>query len=360
MHALGVLLFDRLAFKNVISTGTILAADGEKISKSKRNYTDPLALIDRFGADALRFYLMASPVMLGEDINFRDEDVKEAHNKIVGRLANVLSFYALHTDETPRDFRSKNVLDTWILARLAALVGETTSGYESYEIDRATRPLALFIEDLSVWYLRRSRERLKSGGEDKRLALETLRYVLHSLSRVMAPVTPFLAEHMFQAVREEEDEESVHLASWPEMQAPENSEGILTNMLVARTIVSQALKEREKHGLNVRQPLAKLTIPEAAALSPDLLSVIAEEVNVKKVEASGTTLSLDMTLTPELKEEGIVRETMRTVQDARKAAGLRPGEQGAVSITVSPEDRSVVETHLDLVEKQTNTKVTLQ
>jgi isoleucyl-tRNA synthetase len=261
-------------------------------------------------------------------------------------LHNVLAFYELYKDDTPRDWKSANLLDRWILSRLDELVAESTKGFESYQLDAATRPIAGFIDDLSVWYLRRSRDRFKTDGEDKTAALMTLRYVLHTLSRVMAPTMPFYAEYLFQAVREDEDEESVHLATWPQGDAGTRLDAVLVNaMAEARRVVTLALEARESAGIKVRQPLSLTRIPSMTfSQLPDveeLLAIIAEEINVKVVEiAEGVaagTVELDTTISAELKEEGFVRDFIRAVQGERKNAGLNP--QDTITLAVSaPED----------------------
>ena len=367
LHVLGGALFGKEAFRNAIVNGIVLAEDGKKMSKKLQNYPDPIEIVEKYGADALRLYLLSSPVMQAENLSFSESGVDEIVKKNIKRLGNVLAFYKLYEDGTPRDWKSVHILDQWILARLAALTGETTEGYEKYELDRAVRPLALFIDDFSVWYVRRSRDRFSakgrsaSGGKgDKKAALATLRYVLHTLSRVMAPAMPFFAEHLFQAVREGEDEESVHLATWPEM--PEfNFEpaDVLTKMFATRFIVSQALEARDKAKIKVRQPLAKLTIPPEPHLSQEYISLIADEVNVKAVEVGGA-LQFDTNLTEELREEGLVRDTIREIQAFRKSENLRPGEAATYELKTSPENRAVIERHRDEIQKATHTNIEFQ
>jgi len=197
MHSIAVLLFDSISFKNVISTGNVLAQDGSKMSKSKGNYTDPLVLLDRVGADAFRYYLMSSVVMQSEDVLFKDEEAKDIHNRVVNILGNSFAFYELFADGTPAGTNSKNVLDRWIIARLHELVGQVTASMETYEMVGATRPMKDFVADLSTWYIRRSRERFKGEGEDKKQALATARYVFKEFSKLIAPVMPFIAEYIF-------------------------------------------------------------------------------------------------------------------------------------------------------------------
>ena len=371
---------------DLIVTGIVLAEDGKKMSKKLNNYPDPMEVIDKYGADALRLYLLSSPVVQAENINFAESGVDEVAKKNIGRLNNVLAFYKLYEDPirstdgrtnvaggTLRSSKSEHVLDRWIIARLVALIGETTGGYEKYQLDKAVRPLALFIDDLSVWYLRRSRDRISakgrsaSGGkEDKQQALATLRHVLHTLSRIIAPSMPFLAEHIFQAVREGEDEESVHLTTWPEM--PEldfDAPAILSVMLFARSFVTMALMQRSEAGIRVRQPLARLTIKHSGPAIPfweDVVPLIADEVNVKEVvlDRSGgdsSAVSLDIELTSELKEAGFVRDLVRAIQDARKKAQLSPknsAENAVLKISVA--DEIAVRDNLVVLKTGTNVK----
>lgn len=335
---LGTALFGKSPFKNVIVNGLVLAEDGQKMSKRLKNYPDPMDVVATCGADALRFYLLSSPVVRGEDLNFSFKAVEEVQKKHINRIGNVLAFYQLYAGEEPRSATSTHPLDRWILARLSEFVKETTDGYETYQLDVATRPLPKFVDDLSTWYLRRSRERIKEGGDDARSALATLRYVLYSLSLAVAPVMPFFAEHLFQEVKESGDEESVHLAQWP---VPTSADArVLKEMEAARRTVSLALEEREKARIPIRQPLAKVTVEGGEALDAQLSRVIAEEVNVKKV-VYGTTggefsVTLDTTITAELKREGDVRETIRAGQEARKEARLSPTDEVHVVYVKGP------------------------
>ncbi len=326
---LGTALFGKSPFKNVIVNGLILAEDGQKMSKRLKNYPDPMHVIATCGADALRFYLLSSTVVRGEDLNFSFKGVEEVQKKHINRIGNVLTFYQLYAGEELRSAESTHPLDRWILARLSECVKEATDGYESYQLDAATRPLPKFVDDLSTWYLRRSRERIKEGGADAQSALATLRYVLHTLSLSIAPAMPFFAEHLFQEVKESRDEESVHLAVWP-LAAPADAR-ILKDMEEVRRIVSFALEEREKARIPIRQPLGALAVRGGETLDAELSRVVAEEVNVKTVTyaASDSAFSvvLDTKITAELKREGDVRETIRAGQEARKGAQLSPSEE---------------------------------
>lgn len=372
MHVLGVLVFDRRAFKNVVTTGTILAADGSKMSKSKGNYTDPLLVMDKYGADPLRFHLMGSVVMQAEDLNFRDEDIRDAQNKMVNTLSNCAKFYELYKGEydgKTQSSHSRHVLDTWILARLNMVVKEVTEAMDALNTPSACRIIRSFIEDYSTWYVRRSRDRAKENGQDKQNTLATQRDVLLALSKMIAPLTPFLAESVYKAAGG--PLESVHLEVWPESKTrgffarligKDADKELLKTMETVRGTVSRALEARDKAGIKVRQPLAQLTIKSPKWRgSPALGDIIADEINVKRVlfeTGVEDGVVLDTILTPELKEEGLVRDIFRLVQDARKAGKLKPGEAGSVVITVKPEDRSVAEKYLADIAQKTNTTVT--
>ncbi|MDB5244645.1 MAG: Isoleucyl-tRNA synthetase, isoleucyl-tRNA synthetase [Parcubacteria group bacterium] len=327
LHVFAGALFSKNAFQNVIVNGTVLAEDGRKMSKRLQNYPDPMEIIEKYGADALRLYLLSSPVMQAENLAFAEAGVDEVVKKNIGRLHNVLAFYQLYENEIERSHASADVLDRWILARLEELSKEITVGYERYELDSAARPIALFIDDLSAWYIRRSRDRFKEEGLDKKSALSTLRYVLHTLSIVMAPAMPFIAEEIFQAVKQKADPQSVHLAEWPEVEkslfgnlfAGKESEKLIEEMRTVRKLASEALMLRQKANIKVRQPLASLSINEE--LSPELEAILAEEVNVKKI-IKGDTLALNTDLTPELVTEGDEREVARAVAEARKTEGF--------------------------------------
>jgi isoleucyl-tRNA synthetase len=354
------------AFKNVICLGHILDAKGKKMSKSQGNIIVPQTVIDKYGVDALR-YFMYSVTAPGESKNFDERLVDEIVKKNFGRLGNVLSFYQLYDSGVARDWTSEHILDKWIIARLDELTKQLTDGFENYKLDVATRPLALFIDDLSAWYLRRSRDRFKEESADKVAALATLRFVLHRLSLLIAPTTPFFAEYLFQAVRESEDEESVHLAMWPEeSQQPkfwqrlfssDKSREIISAMEEARALVTAALEARDKAGIKVRQPLGTLFVPVASKLPQALLDVIAEEVNVKAVQRRGEAVELDTTMTEELREEGFVRDTIRAIQAFRKESGLKPGEHTVYKAAVSESDKAVIGKHRAQIEKATSTTV---
>lgn len=358
LHTLGILLFNKRAFNAVVSTGTILAEDGAKISKSKNNYTDPFLLMDQYGADAFRFYLMGSVVMQGEDLNFRDDEVREAHNRVVGILRNCLSFFELYKDKydgKTRAEESTHILDIWVSARLAQTAKEITKAMETYNTPRACREIRAFTEDYSTWYIRRSRARVKSDDEkDTQCALATQCETLLTFSKLIAPIMPFLAEEMYQATYPTPDVIggkhrvsvlSVHLEDWVE--AGKVDEAILQQMVTVRYIVSQALEQRAKANIKVRQPLPQLKVKNKELKGEnELLGLIQDEVNVKEVvfdKNIAGEVELDTAITQELKEEGNYRELLRAVQDLRKKKGLTISDFATLLVDTSAGGRVFVE-----------------
>ncbi len=343
MIVLGTALFGRSPYKAVVTTGFVLAQDGKKMSKKLKNYTDPSEIMNRYGADALRYYVLSSPLVRGEDLNFSDRGVDEIMKKLVMRLENVRTFFALYDTRLTAAATSDHVLDRFILSRLNETIQQVTDGLEAYELDSAARPLAEFIDDLSVWYLRRSRDRFKGDDAiDADAARATLRFVLREFSKVMAPSMPFYAEYLYRFVREENEPVSVHLCSWP-LPGVVDHEVILA-MKMVRSVVSEALEARAKANIKVRQPLAKLTVrsgsfPSAVAYR----ALISDEVNVKEVvhvvAQEGSGVELDTNLTEELKHEGRYRDLLRAVQEFRKTAGLTVSDRPHLMVETSSEGK---------------------
>jgi isoleucyl-tRNA synthetase len=344
LHVLGTALFGKSAFRNVIVNGIVLAEDGRKMSKRLKNYPDPMAVVEQYGADAMRYYLATSPVMHAESLNFSEAGVREAYNKIVNTLANVLEFYkTFATDESRHTAQeAQHVLDRWILAKLNLLIQEVTESMEKYLLAEAARPIEAFIADLSQWYVRRSRERFKGEDEkEKAAAIATLREVLLTLSKVMAPFTPFIAEKVYQEVVGEK--ESVHLEEWPEVKNRPIDDSVIHDMVAARKVVEMGLALRAEAGVKVRQPLGKFSIFNSQ-FSDQLKQIIADELNVKEVvmeemsgevckvkEDAGVKVALNIGITDVLKKEGLLRELVRAINQLRKEAGLSPRDMIALS-----------------------------
>ncbi|PCI30240.1 isoleucine--tRNA ligase [Candidatus Wolfebacteria bacterium] len=361
-HVLGEALFNKPAFKNVIVNGIVVSeVDGKKLSKRLQNYPDPQLLIDKYGADAVRLYLLSSPVVRAENLTFKEGGVDEVMKKVMARLHNVLSFYELYKDSVKHGATSSstNILDQWIVARLNQTVEQVTSGMEEYELDRATRPLTEFVDDLSTWYIRRSRDRFKGDDEeDKKLALGTTRFVMREFAKVLAPFTPFIADHLYLALGGEK--ESVHLDVWPEIKAADKV--VLETMSEARRIVSLALELRAKENMKVRQPLARLTV-KSTPFFDEMVSVIKDEVNVKEVvfdESLSEDVALDTVLTPELKAEGHARDLIRTIQSLRKQEKLSPSDIVQLAIQTDEKGKALVEKFKEEIERVASVNISFE
>ncbi len=325
LHVLSTGVMNKTAYKNVIVNGIVLAEDGKKMAKKLQNYPDPSLIFDQYGADALRYYLCTSPVMRADTLCFAEREVDEVVKKVLNMVSNVNRFYQQYEGklELLDEPNSDNVLDAWILARLNELVAETTQGMDNYDLVAAARPVRDFIDDLSTWWLRRSRNRFKTEGFDAQAAVTNLRYVLLELSKVMAPFIPFTAEMIYQDVNG--PAESVHLDEWPEVNGQFEAEEVLKNMEEVRRVVSEGLQVREKTGIAVKQALNLMKVSGARDLEDEYLALIAEEVNVKQVliDPSGDFgVELDTEITPELAREGLAREIVRKVNGMRKEAEL--------------------------------------
>ncbi len=356
LHAIGVLMERGHAYKNVISLGHLLDSKGQKMSKSVGNVIDPWVLFSKYGVDALRYwmYTINEP---GASKNFDERTVDEIVKKNFTRLLNSYTLYELYADSTEHTDSSDSThpLDQWIIARTRELHTTVTENLDAYKIDKASRPFADFIDDLSTWYLRRSRDRFKGSDEkDKKAALQTTRWVLRKYAKIIAPFTPFIAEWLWQRVMRQNDVESVHLASWCTVR--EFDQELLNTMVVARSFVSMALMERSEKGIKVRQPLSTLTIlssEEAPKYWDMVVPLIQDEVNVKQVifesgNKNEPEVVLDTTITPALQEEGDVRELIRTIQGLRKKAELSPKD---TAVFVTPEDTTLLEKHWDEISR---------
>jgi isoleucyl-tRNA synthetase len=343
MHSMSVALFGENSFKNVIVTGNVAGNDGRKMSKSYGNYTDPNVLMDQYSADSLRFLLLQSPLLNGEDFALQDKEVGDVARKL-SMIWNMYDFFTMYAEVDGWEFdgevkdpteQLENPLDQWIVSRIHQLTQEVEKHLDAYDIPNAVKPILPFIEDASNWYVRRSRRRFWKSGDDtdKNNAYTTLHYVLVQLSQVLAPFTPFLAEELYQKLT---GGESVHLLDWPK--TGHVNELVVQDMETVREYVNAGLSIRAKERQKVRQPLASVTIPSLGKFV-DFEDILTEELNVKKVIVGGE-LSLDLTLTPELKREGLMREIIRHVQSARKAAGLNVDDR--IDVSFETEDENVM------------------
>ena len=345
VHVVNTALFGKKAYRNVITTGTVAGNDGRKMSKSLGNYTDPTELMDKYSADALRFLMLSSPVLAGEDFALIDKDVSDVARKI-SMIWNVYDFFTMYASVDGFDSKQavavsklENPLDIWLVSRVYELRNEITEGMEAYNIPSALSNVLLFIDDLSNWFVRRSRRRFWKSEDDtdKNAAYSTLYFILVYLAKILAPFTPFLAEELYQKMTGEEFDssvtESVHLLNWPE--AGEIDQKVLEKMARTREIITEGLalrmnKSENEEQIKVRQPLAEY-IYEGEPLDEYYEQIIADEVNVKSVRA-GEKAYLDKHLTEELLEEGFIRELIRFIQAARKKAGLEVDDRIKLSI----------------------------
>ena len=326
LTAVNVALFGKSPWKNLICTGFINAADGKKMSKKLKNYTDPMELMDKTSADSFRFLMLSSPLTNGENFALADKDVMDVARKL-SMIWNMYDFFTMYAEVDGWEFDGElkdplgtlaNPLDIWIVSRLHQLVTDVEKGLDDYNLQDATKPILPFLDDASNWYVRRSRRRFwrSEDDADKNDAYKTLHYVLVRLSYLLAPFTPFLAEELYHNLTG--DNESVHLKDW--LSAGTVNELIIDEMARVREYINEGLSLRAKDGLKVRQPLACVTVPEKGKTF-DFTPILLEELNVKRV-LYGDNVAIDTEITPELKREGLAREIIRHVQSARKKAGL--------------------------------------
>ncbi len=368
---LSTVLFDKPAFKNVIANGIVLAENGQKMSKRLKNYPEPNLLIEKYGADALRYYLLTSPVMKAENLNFSEKGVEEVLKRFILTLWNVYLFLVMNVTpnaEIPLTSfakggtktlslkkgargifgNSSNLLDKWILSEFNILVEEVNKQMQDYDLAKAARPLREFVDKLSNWYVRRSRKRFISVVEtrhclvstdnikDRDFAFQTLYYILVEYSKLLAPFMPFIADEIYRNLTE--NKESVHLEDYPVANKKMIDEKVSNEMNFVRGVVALGLAIRAKNGLKVRQPLSKLQVYKAIKLKvvdDELLDLIKDELNVKDIEFvdkivekdnwiceddGKIKIALNIEITDELKLEGQARELIRHIQVMRKEA----------------------------------------
>jgi len=327
LHTIATGIKKSRAYNNVVVNGIVLAEDGKKMSKRLQNYPDPMEIFNKYGADALRFYLLSSPVMAAENINFKETEVAEVVRGMLRMLWNSYSFFVLYAnidkwEAKNEKLKTTNLLDRWIVSELNLLIGEVNKGMENYELNKTVRLFPKFIDNLSNWYIRRSRKRFWKSEDDadKNNAYQTLWTVLVELSKLMAPFTPFIAEEIYKNLT---GEESVHLADFSEADKNLIDEKLNEEMSNVRNIISESLQLRANAKIKVRQPLSELRITNYEFRS-DFLEIIKEEVNVKEIiiaKDEAQKIELNTEITEDLKMEGMAREIIRFIQEMRKEAG---------------------------------------
>ena len=374
LTAVNVALFGKSPWKNLICTGFINAADGKKMSKKLKNYTDPMELMNKTSADSFRFLMLSSPLTNGENFALADKDVMDVARKL-GMIWNMYDFFTMYAEVDGWEFNGDisdplhdltNPLDIWIVSRLHQLITEVERGLNNYNLQDATKPILPFLDDASNWYVRRSRRRFWKSEDDgdKNDAYRTLHYVLVRLSYMLAPFTPFLAEELYHNLTG--DNESIHLKDW--LPAGEIDNSMLRDMNALRTAVNDGLSKRALEGIKVRQPLASVklinTISQdtSAEVAQFLIDIAKDELNVKSVEivtdseseSAQPSVVYDLTITPELKREGLMREIVRHVQSARKQAGLQIDDRIVLSIFSDDSEISqAIDAFADVIKSET-------
>ncbi len=347
LHIIAGGIFNQKAFKNVIVNGIVLAEDGKKMSKKLQNYPDPMKIVEKYGADPLRFYLMQSPIINAGNLNFNEKDLSEIAHGTFRMLWQSYSFFVMYANVDKWEPKQQqlvqnilatkenhNILDTWIISELHQLIKGVNERMKKYRLMQATRLIAPFVDNLSNWYIRRSRKRFwKSENDaDKNEAYATLYYVLIETAKLMAPIAPFITEEIYKNLT---NKESVHLEDYPTANEKLIDEKLNIEMKAIREIITEGLQLRAQKKIKVRQPLQKLII-KGNKLRKEFLDIIKEEVNVKEVRVSSEQqkdkrssfkwnekkiIGLDTEITEELKIEGQAREVIRIIQQMRKEAG---------------------------------------
>ena len=446
---LGAALFDRPAFKNVVVNGLVLAEDGRKMSKSLRNYTDPVEVINKFGADALRFFLVNSAVVRAEDLRYSDKGVKEVLKTLILPLWNAYSFFVTYANIDKIDVKGapedpQNPLDRWILSVTESLVAGVTENLDSYNIQKVNVLLLDFIDTLNNWYVRRSRRRFwKSESDlDKQQAYQTLYTVLMKFVKLACPVIPFITDEIYRNLRTADMPESVHLCDFPVCDSSLIDKELEEKMAVTRKAVSLGRALRSAHSIKTRQPLKTAYLvtrdPKEKVILNEMKDIIAEELNVKEIclkeneeelveysckanfralgsilgkdmkagaavisaftaeqiitllnggsitiEANGKnfditsetvivnraekgnlkvmnegslTIGLDSEITEELKQEGIIRDIIRNVQNLRKESGFEVTDRISLNIDGCDEVRKAVDAFGDYLFAETLTE----
>jgi isoleucyl-tRNA synthetase len=344
---------EKPAYKNVIANGLLLDETGKKLSKRLRNYPEMDHIFDKYGADSLRFFLLSS-TRIGEDYRFSEERVKETNRKVISTLWHSYSFFNTYVEkeDLKGDLEPKHVLNRWILSKVNKANKRIIEEMDDYKLTEASRQVESLIDNLSNWYIRRSRRKLQkpeTKAEKKEFAL-TFHHVLVQIVKMMAPYSPFITDHLYKELTAEK---SVHLADFPAPEEKYINPELEEEMKKVRKLAQEALAERSRAELKVRQPLSKLEIKED--LSEEVLEVLKGEINVKEI-IIGDKFKLETELTEKLKEEGMAREVVRRTQHLRKKAGLTPSDE--INLFYQSEEREFFDNYEDYFKKETlSTKV---
>lgn len=340
--AVAALLDMEAPFKSVICLGHVLDDTGQKMSKSKGNTVDPWEQIHKYGADVVRLW-MFTVSQPGDSKSYDEKSLADLQNKFFTMLENCISFYELYKESEIGDYQaqaleSSSILDQWIINLLHKTGSEVTGYLDEYKVFESSRLLREFVLDLSQWYIRRSRDRVRTDSRDKRDALATMKYVFSEFAKLIAPFTPFFAESIYE--RMEGIKDSIHLEEWTDYSKNEIDNGLISNMQGVRMLISSLLELRARSGIKVRQPLASVTLTKKYEdiLNEQMIELIQDELNVKEVLfADREDVALDTDITPELFSEGDAREVIRTVQELRKQASMVPSDMVTILMNRLPD-----------------------
>ncbi len=373
LMVISVMLTQKAPYKNVMSLGLVMDKFGQKMSKSKDNVIDPWSVINKYGVDPIRwyFYTLNDP---GESKNFDEEEVKKVTRRFLMTIYNsfvFLQMYGKDKLDISSPSKSKDILDRWIISRLSRLSYEVKNSMDAYNIVLSCRKIEEFVDDLSRWYIRRSRRRLqkpedsKSGGKDYKNISETLAFTLYQLSIIIAPFVPFFSESLYQSIKKSykfQSKDSVHLENWPEIDKDNIDAGLELAMQEVRDISSLVLAKRAEVQIKVRQPLLSLTLKNTKLKTKkflDILEILKKEVNVKEIifnDKLEESFVLDINITPELKMEGTIREFMRVIQDLRQTSNLIPKDDIMVNIDCSMDFKNIISQDIKNLQKEISAK----
>jgi isoleucyl-tRNA synthetase len=375
--AVNVCVFGETPYRKCLTQGLMLNEDGAKMSKSKGTALDPFKIYDEWGADALRLALYSTPCWASS--KFSDAALKEAKSKVMTTLWNVYVFFVNNANLDgfdPKDSAgSEALLDRWILSRQNSTLGEINDAMDDLEVHRAVRAVFEFVDDLSNWYLRRSRRRFWSGEDpaDKLAANSTMYRVLSESVKMLAPFTPFMAESMYQNLtvgKVQGAKESVHLDSYPAYRAEAPARALEDEMALVQHIAEAGRNVRQTSGVRLRQPLSRAVVctkEDVAHLDEDI-QILMDELNVKAMEfmsqppdagsmasaeGKGFTIFMDMAITPELEREGIARDIVRRIQSLRKDMDLQYDTPVKMGVEGDPEVLKAMDEHMDYISRET-------
>lgn len=334
LHVLATALFDRPAFSTCVSHGIVLGDDGQKMSKSLRNYPDPMGIFDTYGSDAMRWYLLSSSILRGADFSVTEQGIRETVRQVLLPLWNswyFLSLYANAEDMTGSErFDSANVLDRYVLAKLGVLIDDMTHCLDNYDLFEACQRMRGFLDVLTNWYIRRSRDRFWSGDRD---AVDTLHTVLSVVVRLAAPLLPLVTEEIHTGLGA--GPSSVHLADWPTTSGMPTDVDLVASMDLVRSVCSAALSVRKSHDRRVRQPLSSLTVASAnAARLAAYIDIISDEVNVKHVALSDDVAAVarhELQVVPAAVGPRLGKKTQQVIAGVKKGDWKREGDEIVVA-----------------------------